>query len=172
MHVKIIPSPALFSKSSSFYSLLLPLERKKPPKTVCLSCLLFRLSMNEIIISHEKFSSENKRTSLAHQFSLWIGARKNLSQNFLYFRSFRRIVKGRMRAFIAGNFYYLVIRFVLSIIRRILQTHNIMIILFLLSCSLLAPSSRTRYSCELVQREVHNVIRMGYRRDMFYQSKV
>lgn len=41
----------------------------KGSRIVWLSCLLCRLSMNEIIISHEIFSSENKNI-IAHQFSL------------------------------------------------------------------------------------------------------
>lgn len=83
--------------------------------------------MNEIIISHEKFSSENKNIIGTSIFIMDRSGKKIISK----FSLLPADVKERMKAFIAGNFYYLVIRFVLGIIRRILQTHNIMIILFL-----------------------------------------
>lgn len=58
----------LFSPEIVFFFIFLQLNfafsslRFTPSRTriVCLSCLLHHLSMNEIIISHEKFSSENK----------------------------------------------------------------------------------------------------------------
>lgn len=73
MYAKIIPSRNCFSPispptASTLHAMLrFPPEsssrrkqEKMRPQIVCLSCLLFHLSMNEIIISHEKFPSENK----------------------------------------------------------------------------------------------------------------
>lgn len=58
----------------------------KPPTNVCLSCLLFHLPMNEIIISHEKFSSENKNIIGTSIFITDKTFRNNFHLNFAAFK--------------------------------------------------------------------------------------
>lgn len=60
--------------------------QKRKPENVFLSCLLYHLSMNEIIISHEKISSENKNIIGTSIFIMAKASRNNFYLNFYSFR--------------------------------------------------------------------------------------
>lgn len=142
MYAKIIPSLNCFLSFQPFFNhfqMRGEEKKKRKPENVFLSCYL---SMNEIIISHEKISSENKSIIGTSIFIMPKACGIIFISIFIPFAvdiaSFRAGRNWQPNSFVClpeeewkllweKNFYYLVIRYVLL---GELQTHNIMIILF------------------------------------------
>lgn len=182
---KYIPSRNCFSQFSVplLFISAFCLSFGKGSRIVWLSCLLRRLSMNEIIISHEIFSSENKNIIATSIFITRKTSRNNFISIFMLFVSFLGGVQlaalslvrsaetrqNKWKLLLRRNFYYLVIRYVLLGSIANTQHYDNFISKIFFFFAFFSYVRTCRYRSVL---SAYDVIRMGYRRDIFINENI